>query len=133
MGDPATEDDRLVDMTGRCAHMSRVDDIVGGWTSKHTKAALTAMLKTVNVPCAAVVTLPELLEDPHVRARGVLRTVTDDRGSFMTLGSPLFLSDSPMVEPARAGTLGEHTDDILSNVLRLSAAEIEKLRDAGVV
>ena len=43
----------------------------------------------------------QLVEDPHVRARGVLRTVTDDQGTFTTLGSPLFLSGSPMVGPTR--------------------------------
>jgi formyl-CoA transferase len=67
-----------------------------------------------------------------VRARGVVRTVTDERGAFTTLGSPLILSDSPMVEPRRAGALGEHTDSVLAE-LGMSGDDITKLRDAGVI
>ena len=69
----------------------------------------------------------------HVRERGVLRTVTDDQGSFMTLGSPLFLSDSPIVEPTRPGELGADTDEVLAAELGMSADDIAKLRDAGVI
>jgi formyl-CoA transferase len=90
-------------------------------------------LKDLKIPCAPVVTLPELMEDPHVRERGVLRTVTDEQGPFMTLGSPLFLSDSPMVEPKRSRELGSDTDEVLTEELGMSAADIAKLRDAGVI
>lgn len=78
-------------------------------------------------------TLPELLDDPHVRARGMLHEVTDERGTFTTLGSPLLLSDSPMVEPARAGRLGEHTDEVLRDELGMTPDEIAKLHETGVV
>jgi crotonobetainyl-CoA:carnitine CoA-transferase CaiB-like acyl-CoA transferase len=63
----------------------------------------------------------------------VLRTVTDDQGSFMTLGSPLFLSDSPIVEPTRPGEVGADTEAVLATELGMSADDIAKLRDAGVI
>ena len=63
----------------------------------------------------------------------MLRTVTDEQGSFMTLGSPLFLSDSPMVEPRRPGAVGADTDEVLTAELGLSADDLAKLRDAGVI
>jgi len=133
MSDPDTDDPRFADMKGRCAHVDDVDAIVGRWTKGQPKDALAVLLKGANIPCAPVVTLPELLEDPHVRARGVLHHVTDDEGSFMTLGSPLFLSDSPSVPPARAGALGQHTEAVLTEELGLSAEEIERLRAAGAI
>jgi crotonobetainyl-CoA:carnitine CoA-transferase CaiB-like acyl-CoA transferase len=132
LDDPATDDERFADMHGRCAHMDDVDAIVTRWTHERGKDELAATLKAANIPCAEVVTLPELLDDPHVRARGVVREVTDERGSFTTLGSPLFLSDSPIVEPTRSGALGEHTDAVLDD-LGLSTDEITKLRDTGVI
>ena len=61
------------------------------------------------------------------------RTVTDDEGSFLTLGSPLFLSDSPLVEPTRTGALGRDTDAVLRDELGMNADEIEKLHDIGAV
>jgi crotonobetainyl-CoA:carnitine CoA-transferase CaiB-like acyl-CoA transferase len=133
MNDDEALDVALSEMSGRCANVELVDEIVGRWTAKFPKASLAQELKTANIPSAPIVTLPELLVDEHVRARGVLREVTDERGSFMTLGSPLFLSDSPSVEPTRAGALGEHTDDVLGAELGMSAEEIAELRHAGVV
>jgi formyl-CoA transferase len=133
MGDPATADPRFAAMAGRCDHMDEIDALVSAWTRGLTKAELEAVLKSAKIPYAPVVTLPELLDDPHVRARGVLHEVTDERGTFTTLGSPLFLSDSPMVAPARAGRLGEHTDEVLRDELGLTPDEIAKLHETGVV
>jgi crotonobetainyl-CoA:carnitine CoA-transferase CaiB-like acyl-CoA transferase len=133
MDDPATDDPRFTTMPGRCEHMDEVDAIVGRWTLTRAKDELAATCKDLKIPCAPVVTLPELLEDPHVRERGVIRRVTDDQGTFMTLGSPLFLSESPMVEPTRSGGVGEHTDEVLTEELGMSADDIAKLRDAGVI
>jgi crotonobetainyl-CoA:carnitine CoA-transferase CaiB-like acyl-CoA transferase len=133
MDDPATADPRFATMAGRCEHMDDLDAVVERWTRTLTKDELTRRLTDLKIPCAPVVTLPELLEDPHVRERGVLRTVTDEQGSFMTLGSPLFLSDSPIVEPTRPGELGADTDEVLVAELGMSADDIAKLRDAGVI
>jgi len=133
MDDPVTADPRFATMAGRCEHMDDLDAVVGRWTRTLAKEHLTRRLTDLKIPCAPVVTLPELIEDPHVRERGVLRTVTDDQGSFMTLGSPLFLSDSPIVEPTRPGELGADTDEVLAAELGMSADDIAKLRDAGVI
>lgn len=133
MDDPVTDDPRLADAEGRCANMDEVDAIVARWTSTRPKDSLAKSLKDAKIPCAAVTTLPELLQDPHVRERGILRTVTDDQGSFTTLGSPLFLSGSPIVEPGRVGSLGEHTESVLGEVLGMSGDEIAELRDAGAI
>ena len=133
MDDPASADPRFATMAGRCEHMDDLDAVVERWTRTLTKDDLTRRLTDLKIPCAPVVTLAELLEDPHVRERGVLRTVTDDQGSFMTLGSPLFLSDSPIVEPTRPGGLGADTDEVLAQELGMSADDIAKLRDAGVI
>lgn len=133
MDDPATADSRFADMTGRCKFIDDVDEIVGRWTSTREKGDLTELLKAAKIPCAPVVTLPELLVDPHVKERAILREVTDERGTFTTLGSPLLLSDSPIVEPRRAGGLGEHTAEVLRDELGMTDSEIEQLRQDGVI
>jgi crotonobetainyl-CoA:carnitine CoA-transferase CaiB-like acyl-CoA transferase len=133
MNEPDTDDPRFDTTRSRTSHMDLVDDIVARWTREHTKEKLATMLQEVNVPCAAVVTLPELLEDPHVRERGVLREVTDDVGNFMTWGSPLFLSESQAVEPTRPGPLGADTDQVLRDELGFSPEDVRRFRDAGVV
>jgi len=133
MDDPATDDDRFSDMAGRCKFIDDVDAIVGRWTSTRAKGDLTELLKAVKIPCAPVVTLPELLVDPHVKERAIVREVTDEQGSFTTLGSPVLLSDSPIVEPRRAGGLGEHTAEVLRDELGKTDDEIEKLRKDAII
>ncbi|PBC43759.1 carnitine dehydratase [Rhodococcus sp. ACPA4] len=133
MEDPETDDPRFADMGGRCTNMDAVDAIVERWTQDKLKADLAELLKTRKIPCAPVISLPELMEDPHIRERGILREITDDAGTWMTLGSPILLSDSPMVVPARAGGLGEHTMSILVDEIGMTTEEVAKLQDSGVL
>jgi crotonobetainyl-CoA:carnitine CoA-transferase CaiB-like acyl-CoA transferase len=133
MKDPATDDVRFVDMKSRCDNVDAVDEIVGRWTAARSKEVVAKECKAANIPCAPVVTLPELIEDAHVRERGILRTVNDDRGTYTTLGSPLFLSESPQPEPTRAWGLGECTDAVLREELRMTPEEIDELRASGAV
>jgi crotonobetainyl-CoA:carnitine CoA-transferase CaiB-like acyl-CoA transferase len=59
--------------------------------------------------------------------------MNDETGEWLTLGSPLFLSDSPMVEPYRAPRLGADTDSILREELGMSDDQISNLHANGVV
>lgn len=133
MQDPATDDPRLATMGGRCVDDGVVDAIVERWTSTRTKAEVAAVLTEANIPTAPVVGLAELMDDPHVAARGVLRRMTDERGKWLTLGSPLFLSDSPLVEPTRAPLIGAHTEEVLTDDLGMTAEEIDALRVSGAI
>lgn len=132
MQDPAARSPRFATMADRCAHHEEVDVIVERWTSTRTKNEVSAELTAANIVNAPVVGLAELIDDPHVVKRGVLRRQTDERGTWTTLGSPLFLSDSPMVEPTRPGAVGADTDDILQEI-GLDTSEIEDLRAAGAI
>lgn len=133
MGDPEAKDPRFASMAGRCEHVDEVDRVVERWTSSRTKQQVADLLSSTGIPTAPVVGLAELMDDPHVEARGVLRRMSDERGEWMTLGSPLFLSDSPMAEPTRAPGLGADTDRILGDELGMNDEEIAELRSMGVV
>lgn len=133
MGDPDAQSDRFATMDGRCAHAEEVDVIVERWTSTLTKNEVAQKLAASGIPTAPVVGLSELMEDEHVAARGILRRMHDARGDWLTLGSPVFLSDSPMVEPHRPHGLGEDTDQILTGDLQMSDADVAALRAAGAI
>jgi crotonobetainyl-CoA:carnitine CoA-transferase CaiB-like acyl-CoA transferase len=133
MDDPDAKDERFSTMAGRCAHDEEVDVIVERWTSTRTKNAVAELLSQTSIPTAPVITLTELLDDAHVQERGVLRWMSDETGEWLTLGSPLFLSDSPMVEPYRAPRLGADTDSILREDLGMSDDQISNLHANGVV
>lgn len=133
MGDPEAKDERFATMADRCARYEEVDRIVERWTAARTKDEVAELLVGTSIPTAPVVGLAELMTDPHVEARGVLRRMSDERGPWLTLGSPLFLSDSPIVEPERAHTLGADTDSILRQELGLDHEKIAELRAVGAI
>lgn len=133
MGDPDAEHARFSSMAGRCAHHDEVDVIVERWTSGLTKLEVADLLVDTNIPNAPVLTLLEVMNDPHVSERGVLRWMKDDSGDWLTLGSPLFLSDSPIVEPTRAPGLGADTDEILRGELGMTDEQIAALRSVGAI
>jgi formyl-CoA transferase len=132
MEDPAADNPRFATMADRCAHHEEVDRIVERWTSTRTKNEVAAALSAANIVTAPVVSLTELIDDPHVGKRGVLRRMTDQSGSWMTIGSPLFLSDSPMVEPSRPGKIGADTQTVLREI-GLDDTEIEALHASGAI
>jgi crotonobetainyl-CoA:carnitine CoA-transferase CaiB-like acyl-CoA transferase len=76
--------------------------------------------------------MKELLEDPDLRARGMIVAVEHpERGTFYTIGSPLQLSDSP-VEVKRSPLLGEHNADVYGK-LGYDEAKLAQLRESGVI
>lgn len=133
MDDPDARSDRFATMDARGAHSDEVDVIVERWTSRLTKDEVAKKLEGTSIPTAPVLGLAELMDDEHVKARGVLRRMSDDRGEWMTLGSPLFLSDSPIVEPSRPHLFDQDTDAILIDELKMTEAEVADLRAAGAI
>ncbi|GAA3909251.1 CaiB/BaiF CoA transferase family protein [Microbacterium invictum] len=133
MGDPRADDPRLDDMSGRAAHIDLVDEIVSDWARRHTKDEIFKVVQAQGIPCAPVVTLPELLEDPHFIHRNMLRATTEADGTWHTWASPVLLSDSPMVEPTRPGALGADTESILRDELGHDAASVDALRSAKAI
>jgi formyl-CoA transferase len=85
------------------------------------------------VPCGAVLDTGEILDDPHLNARGQIHTIDHaSRGRLRLPGCPVRLSasEAPTTPPPLAG---EHTDEVLAEVLDLAPADIAALRARGVV
>jgi formyl-CoA transferase len=75
--------------------------------------------------------MKELAEDPSLRATGTIVEVDHPkRGKYLSVGNPIKLSDSP-ADVSRSPLLGEHTDEILGNVLGYSADEVAAIRASG--
>jgi crotonobetainyl-CoA:carnitine CoA-transferase CaiB-like acyl-CoA transferase len=101
---------------------------------KRPTADWIAALHAVKVPCGQVRNLTQLFSSPEIAARGVIATVPDKRyGSINLMRSPLALRGTPPREPVSPPRLGEHTDELLGEVLGLDAKAIAALRAAGAV
>ncbi|GAA1917299.1 hypothetical protein GCM10009775_07160 [Microbacterium aoyamense] len=133
MADPRAHDPLLHDMSGRAAHIDLVDEIVSDWARGLPKETIFSLLQAEGIPVAPVITLPELLEDPHFVHRNMLRTTKTENGNWHTWASPVRLSDSPMVEPTRPGALGSDTEAILRDELGYEGERIDALRSAKII
>ena len=75
--------------------------------------------------------MKEIAEDESLRATGTVVEVDHpERGKYLTVGNPIKMSDSP-VEVTRSPLLGEHTDEILGQVLGYSPEEIAAIKASG--
>jgi crotonobetainyl-CoA:carnitine CoA-transferase CaiB-like acyl-CoA transferase len=94
-----------------------------------------AHMERFNVPVAPVLSVEETLSYPHLRERGTVRTISDPThdGEIDVPGFPLKFSEFPEELPLTAPTLGQHNEEVLTQYLGRSAAEVRKLREAGVV
>ncbi|AVJ28910.1 CaiB/BaiF CoA transferase family protein [Achromobacter spanius] len=93
-----------------------------------------ATVRAAGIPAGAVRSVNEALDAPEISARGLVADTPDARhGTLRLLRSPLRLAGTPPREPAAPPRLGEHTTQVLSRVLALDEAALERLRAQGAI
>jgi crotonobetainyl-CoA:carnitine CoA-transferase CaiB-like acyl-CoA transferase len=127
-------DERYATNAARIRHRGEVNGIIADWTSTMTRDEALTRCAQAEVPCGPVYAIDEIFEDPHYRARGNILHVDDPRVGTLAI---------PNVVPRLEGTpgevrwlgppLGSHTDEVLSDVLKLDRRRIDELKRAGVV
>ncbi len=103
-------------------------DAVSRWCSTQTARAAAAQLGTAGVAAAPVLDGMDLLDAPHLSGQTL---VTDAQGALVK-GMPYVFGGRPFEIRRPAPALGEHTAELLSEVLGLSGADIERLDALGV-
>ena len=127
-------DPRFATLEERCARMDDVDAALAARTRGHGKQALFELLISKRVPCAPVRTLLEVVNDPHLHARGSLQWIDHpEYGRIVVPSSPIRFSGEVSVPYQPSSALGQDTDAILSGRLSLSDAEIEQLHANKVI
>lgn len=100
------------------------------------KAEWVDGLTAVGVPCGPVNTIAEVFEDPQIRHREMRidmpHPLAED-GTVPLLGNPIKMSATPPAYERPPPFLGQHTDEVLEELLALDQAERDRLRAAGVI
>ena len=103
------------------------------WTMTKTKFEAMDILNKYDIPCGPILSMKELAEDQSLRKTGTVVEVDHPkRGKYLSVGNPIKLSDS-ISKVKRSPLLGEHTDEILKDVLGYSAKEISDIKLSGAI
>ena len=127
-------DVRYADLKRRVEHMDEVDELVAGFTAKHTKKALFDLLMSHRVPCAPVRDLDEVVNDKHMHARRALEWVEHPMyGRVCLPNSPLRFDGVEPMAIRPSGALGCDNEEVYGDWLGLPKAEIAKLQAEEVI
>jgi formyl-CoA transferase len=117
----------------RLPHLNEIFTRIEAWTMKHEKFEAMDILNKYDIPCGPILSMKEIAEDPALRATGTIVEVEHPtRGKHLTVGNPIKLSASP-TEVVRAPLLGEHTEEILRDVLGYTEAELGEIANSGAI
>lgn len=116
------------------ARLPRLNEIFGRieqWTMTKTKFEAMDILNEYDIPCGPILSMKEIAEEKSLRETGTVVEVDHPkRGKYLSVGNPIKLSNSPTVVK-RSPLLGEHTDEVLRDVLKLDEGRITAIIESG--
>ncbi|MGK8509962.1 CaiB/BaiF CoA transferase family protein [Nocardia asiatica] len=125
-------DPELQDNAGRWRHRERLDAAIGEWTVRHSRAEALKMLEAAAIPCGPIYTAADIVADEQYRARNMIQSFAVDVGARepKEVGFPGIvpvIGEESLPIRTVGPDLGEHTREVLSEVLGMSEAEIDAL------
>ncbi|MFN0303879.1 MAG: CaiB/BaiF CoA transferase family protein, partial [Burkholderiales bacterium] len=128
------DDPRFANLKKRVEHMAAVDELVSSFTARFDKQPLFDLLMKHRVPCAPVRDLDEVVNDPHLHARGALLWQEHpDLGRIPVQSSPLRFAGTDQMPITPSRKLGADNNAIYGDWLGLSANDIAQLTSEGVI
>jgi crotonobetainyl-CoA:carnitine CoA-transferase CaiB-like acyl-CoA transferase len=126
-------DPRFVRNADRVRNEAALTPLLAGRFGEFTRAELTALLDEAGVPCGPINTVPDVLADPQIEHRGMLRHLPHPlAGTVPQVVSPIRMRDAPLSFDRAPPTLGEHTAEVLAE-LGLDESERDALAAKGVI
>ncbi len=128
------DDERFASNRARVAHRDALIPLLEPLLRSRTTLAWVDALEAAGVPCGPINRLNEVFADPQVQHRGMrIDLPHPSAGSVPLVASPIRLSASPLEYAAPPPLLGQHTNEILQQLLGLPDEELGRLRDAGAI
>ena len=137
IGEPDLPDNPIfATNAARVGNRKQVVDHLQAIMKQKSSAYWLAELEANKIGCGPINTLDQVFEDPHVKAREMVVNVPHPLAGpdgAALIASPLKLSGTPVEYRYHPPLLGQHTDEVLRQVLGYDDAKISELRDAGTI
>lgn len=129
------EDERFCDNPGRVENVLHLDDAIAAWAASKDAKDVERILAVANIPSTLIYTIEDCAKDPQLQARGMIRPIQDPNfGEVLHPGVIPKVSGSGDTGIAWPGPdVGAHTDEVLSDILKLSDQEIQSLKNEGAI
>ena len=122
-------DPKYATNSDRVLNRQQLVEQIAGITLTRPKSYWIEALEKVNVPCGPINSVAEVFQDPQVISRQMQMTIEGNP----SIASPLRLSETPVEYHSPPPKLGQHTGEVLTQVLGLSLSEMEELANSGVI
>ncbi|MEO0792236.1 MAG: formyl-CoA transferase [Pseudomonadota bacterium] len=114
----------------RLDKLNAIFDRIEQWTMTKTKFEVMEICNPLDIPVGPILSMKEIAEDEGLKATGTIVEVDHpERGPYLTVGCPIKMSDSP-AEVKRSPLLGEHTDEVLTEVLGYAGEDLARVKTA---
>lgn len=127
-------DERFSTNLKRCALIDYIDEEINKWTKTKTRWDIHKILSDARVPCAPVLKLAEVLNDPHLVERGMLQEIDHpQKGKVKVFANPIRLSENRNLNLIPAPLLGQDNEIVYQELLGLSKEELLKLKEQNII
>ena len=128
------QESRFKTMSQRIVHRAELIPLIADIMRTRTKAEWIETLEAANVPCGPIINMKEVFEDPQVKHRELRVEIPNALGGVTpVVRSPLRLSETPVEYKIAPPLLGQHTEEVLKDVLGKSAEDVRRLRAKNIV
>jgi crotonobetainyl-CoA:carnitine CoA-transferase CaiB-like acyl-CoA transferase len=132
--DDLIEDARFANAPARRQHRSELYDLICSWIRGKTRQELWNGLRHIDYFGAPVLSMGEVIEDPHIKERNAFIDRNHPTAGPVKLLAPwIHMSETPASIRADSPAIGQHTNDVLGGILGLSAGELSALRAESVI
>ncbi len=117
----------------RLPRLKHIFATIEEWTMTKTKFEVMTICNEHDIPVGPILSMKEIAEEESLRKTGTVVEVDHPtRGKYLTVGNPVKMSDS-ITEVQRSPLLGEHTEEILKDVLGYSDKDVADIKGSGAI